>query len=113
MKTVISVVVAAVFALGSISALSHQKIQFTGLYQKTSGGPVWLKMKTRTIDPASFRGHHIKMYHGGVLSVVKVVGTPYCTSSKSAVFKLKPKDGKTYEQVVHFGKGHRCVKVVE
>jgi len=111
MKTLISAMVAVIVAIGSFSVLAHQKIQFTGLYQKSPGSNVWLMMKTRTIDPSAFRGHHIKMYHGGHLSVVKVVGTPYCTSSNTAVFELKPKDGKTYSQVVHFGKGHTCVKM--
>ena len=74
---------------------------------------MWLKVKTRTIDPAAFRGHLIKMNHGGKMTVVKVVNKPYCISKKAAVFVLKPKDGKSFKQVVHFGKGHSCVKVMK
>jgi len=105
-----SAVIAAIFAIVSVSAFSQQTIRFTGLYQKDPGGKVWLKVKTRTIDPKAFRHKQLKMFTGGGMKVVKVLGTPYCTSNKTAVFKLKEKGKRPYKTVVHFARGHVCVR---
>lgn len=100
--------VAAIFTFGSISAVSSQTILFTG-FQKGGDGKVWFVMKHNTIDPAAFRGHHLKMRQGDRLFTVKVVDTPYCVSKKAAVFKLKEAGHSSYNQMVYFGKHHYCV----
>lgn len=101
--------VAAIFTFCSFSAVSGQTILFTGFYQKSLNGKVWFVMKHNTIDPVVFSGHHLKMRQGDRLYTVKVVGTPYCVSKKTAVFKLKEQGKASYNQVVNFGKNHYCV----
>jgi len=101
-KSVLTVAAAAVFSVATFSALAKERIQFNG-GSINSDGSVTLNLKTRTVNPKSFKGHHIKI--NGVSYKVKKVSS--CQPGNTAMMTLKAPNGERFERTVHLG-SHKC-----